>query len=146
MTARRLLLASGSALLMAPLFQGSAVAAPEKEVISLTCGTTTHQIVVNGNGDFTPGRDFTSTWVFIPHAFGPFTGVIRNAAGEVQETFTEPAFVQGSGKQPQLPLPNLILPPLPSPPQVPIPVADAHPNWPHAGKLGVWAKLAAALS
>lgn len=101
MTARRLLLASGSALLMAPLFQGSAVAAPEKEVISLTCGTTTHQIVVNGNGDFTPGRDFTSTWVFIPHAFGPFTGVIRNAAGEVQETFTEPAFVQGSGKQPR---------------------------------------------
>lgn len=69
------------------------------DTFDLTCGSTTYHVVVNGNGEWTPAHDLRSNKVFIPHAFGTFYGVIRNPAGEVVDSFSEPGSVQGSGKQ-----------------------------------------------
>lgn len=89
------------AALAVPLSWGApALADPHGEVIALTCGSTTYQVVVSGNGEFTPAHDLNSTKVFVPHAFGPFTGTIRDASGAVVDSFTDPAVTQGSGKQP----------------------------------------------
>lgn len=76
-------------------------AAPERETFALVCGGTTYTVVVNGQGEFTPARDIASTKVFVPHVFGPFTGVLRDASGAVVEQFTDPGATQGSGKQPR---------------------------------------------
>jgi hypothetical protein len=88
--------------MVVPLSWGAPVLADPRhgEQISLTCGGTTYSVVVNGNGEFTPAHDLASTRVFVPHAFGPFTGTIYDASGAVVATFTEPGSVQGSGHQP----------------------------------------------
>jgi hypothetical protein len=65
----------------------------------LTCGGTTYQVVVTGNGTWTPAHDTQSNLVFIPHAFTAFYGEVRDAAGTVVDTFTDPPQTQGSGKQ-----------------------------------------------
>jgi hypothetical protein len=45
-------------------------AAQEKETVPLDCGSDgTYMVTVNGNGDFTPGRDTASTTVVVPIAF-----------------------------------------------------------------------------
>ena len=54
-----------------------------------------YQVVVNGNGEFTPAHDLGSNRVFIPVAFGPFTGVITDAEGNVIDSFTEPGTSKG---------------------------------------------------
>jgi len=90
----------GLALAVPASFGSSAVADPQNgELIPLTCGSTTYQVVTNGNGDYTPAHDVSSNRVFVPHAFGVFHGVLRDASGAVVESFDEPASTQGSGKQ-----------------------------------------------
>lgn len=77
-----------------------ALADPSGDVFTLVCNGQTYQVTTSaGNGDFTPAHDLASNRVFIPHAFGPFTGTIRNASGTVVDSFTDPAQTQGSGKQ-----------------------------------------------
>jgi hypothetical protein len=78
----------------------SAYADPSRgDVIPLTCGATTYQVVVNGNGQWTPAHDTHSNLVFIPHAFTAFHGEVRDPSGALVDTFDEPASTQGSGKQ-----------------------------------------------
>lgn len=91
---------TGTALAVPLSWGAPALADPHGELISLTCGGTTYQVSVAGNGDYTPAHDLASTKVFIPHAFGEFTGTVRDASGTVVGTETDPATVQGSGKQP----------------------------------------------
>jgi hypothetical protein len=80
---------------------GSAAHADPKHgmTLPLVCGGHTYLVAVNGNGQFSPAHDTASTLVFVPHYFGPFTSVIRNAQGVVVDTSTDPAVTQGSGKQ-----------------------------------------------
>lgn len=79
---------------------GSAFADPKSgELIPLTCGGTTYQVAVNGNGEFTPAHDTSSNRVFIPHAFGPITGSLYDTNNVLVDSFNEPASTQGSGKQ-----------------------------------------------
>ena len=86
-------------LLAVPVLGAQPAQAKPGEVITLVCGGTTYQAGVNGNGDWSSARVIGSTKVFVPHAFGPFTGTIRDASGNVIDSQTDPAMVQGSGKQ-----------------------------------------------
>ena len=95
----RLLLAVGAGALLAPALQGTAGAAPQKEVLTLVCGGTSYEVQVQGRGDFTPAHDLHSTTVFVPHAFGAFSATITDATGAQVDAFTDPPVVQGSGKQ-----------------------------------------------
>ena len=71
------------------------------EPFSLTCGQTTYSVVVNGNGEWTPAQDTGSNRVFVPHQFGTFHGEVRDAQGNLVDSFDEPGSVQGKGKQPR---------------------------------------------
>lgn len=69
---------------------GPATAAPpEQEVISAVCDNgQTFDVVVNGNGSFTPGRIVGSTGVLVPIAFSDFGSRAVTPDGEVfEETF-----------------------------------------------------------
>lgn len=88
---------SASAL---PFLAGPVSAAPEQETIPLTCADgQSFDVVVNGNGEFTPARDLDTTRVLVPHAFGPFHGEVRDAQGVLVDSFDEDGVVKGSGKQ-----------------------------------------------
>jgi len=90
----------GLALAVPTSFGSSAVADPKRgDVIPLTCGSTTYQVVTHGNGDYTPAHDLHSNLMFIPHAFGVFHGEIHDATGALVDSMDEPASAQGSGKQ-----------------------------------------------
>lgn len=78
------------------------VNAPESELVPLVCTDgTTYTVVVNGNGDFTPGHDADSTAMLIPTGFGPFHGVITDEDGNVVDEFTDPAVSKGSSTKPR---------------------------------------------
>ncbi len=83
------------------LVAGSAAAAPAKgDHFSLTCGSTTYQVVAMGNGEFTPAHDLDGHLVFVPHAFQGFTGIVYDTEGNLVDTFTDNTVTtQGSGKQ-----------------------------------------------
>lgn len=93
---RTLSILTAGALALPVLAATPAVAAPEQEVVPVTCDGTTYEVVVNGNGEFTPGRDTASGRVLVPVAFGTFTGVVRDETGTVQDTFSEPGGRKGS--------------------------------------------------
>lgn len=84
-----------AATLAAALFTGGAASAaaapPEQEVIPLVCDNgESFDIVVNGNGNWTPGRVVGSTRVLIPVAFGDFSFRAELPDGQViEETFPE---------------------------------------------------------
>jgi hypothetical protein len=80
---------------------GSATADPRTEdgAFPLTCNGVTYQVVTAGNGEWTPAHDANSNLVFIPHSFGVFHGEVRDADGNLVDSFDEPAATQGSGKQ-----------------------------------------------
>lgn len=82
-------------LALGVLAAAPAAAAPSAEVVPLTCDGTTYDVVVRGNGTFTPGHDAATGRVFVPVEFGSFTGVVRDADGVVQESFTEAAERKG---------------------------------------------------
>ena len=71
-------------------------ASAQQEIIPLTCGGTTYQVSVNGNGDWTPARDTNSTLVFHPTAFGEFTGTFTPADGSEPSTETDPPFARST--------------------------------------------------
>lgn len=81
---------------------GDPANAPNSVLVPLVCtGGATYSVVVNGNGNFTPAHDTASNSMLIPTAFGPFTGVLRDAAGTVIESFTDPAVSKGSSTKPR---------------------------------------------
>ncbi|MCE0488142.1 hypothetical protein [Ornithinimicrobium sediminis] len=71
---------------------GAATAAPpEPEIIPLVCDNGhSYDIVVNGNGNWTPGRIVGSTNVLVPIAFGDFGFRAVTPDGDVyEETFPD---------------------------------------------------------
>jgi hypothetical protein len=59
------------------------------EMVELNCEGEIFQVVVAGNGLWTPAHDLGSTLVGVPLAFGEFTGTFTPTDGE-PETFTDP--------------------------------------------------------
>ncbi len=57
-------------------------------VIPVTCGTATYMIVINGQGQFTPGHIIGTTGNLIPQAF-VFNITISDAQGNVIDSDTE---------------------------------------------------------
>lgn len=79
--------------------------APNAEFIDLVCDNgQTYPIVVNGNGEWTPGHAPNGV-MLIPTAFPSFTGVFTDAEGN-EFPIDDPPVVKGSGKagmnQPQV--------------------------------------------
>ena len=75
----------------------ASAAPPEREAIPLVCDNgETYEVVVNGNGAFTPGRLLGSTGVLVPTAFGDTTFVAVLPDGTRLEE-TEPGFEKGGG-------------------------------------------------
>ena len=94
----RIKIAGGLAVgLAATLVPSQAGADPKAgETFALVCDNgTTYQATSNGNGEFTPAHDLGGTGVFVPVSFGTFSGTIRNAQGQVVDSFTEPGTSKG---------------------------------------------------
>ncbi|MFZ5869607.1 MAG: hypothetical protein ACOYXW_03610 [Actinomycetota bacterium] len=72
-------------------------APPEREVIPLVCDNgETLDVVVNGMGEFTPGRVVGSNQVLVPISFGDFTfTAVPPGGGPVTDTF--PGSSKGGG-------------------------------------------------
>jgi hypothetical protein len=62
-------------------------------MVTLTCDGQDYDIVVAGNGAWTPAHDLNSTLVGVPIAFGEFHGVFTPTGG-TPESFTDPAFAK----------------------------------------------------
>jgi len=100
---RRLASALAITALSAALAGGTALAAPVEapnaETIALDCGEAgTVDVVTNGNGEWTPGHLLDGNGVLVPLSFGEFTGVVRDAEGNVIDEFTEPATSKGRAR------------------------------------------------
>lgn len=89
------------ALGMATALAGATAGAdPKTPTIPVVCDNgQSYEVVVNGNGQFTPAHDTSSTAVFIPVSFGTFTGSIRNTQGQVVDIFTEPGSEKGQASK-----------------------------------------------
>jgi len=69
---------------------GAAGADPKGGVTHLTCEDgTSYEVVVAGNGNWTPAHDSNSNTIFVPTWFGDFHGTVRDADGNVVEDFVE---------------------------------------------------------
>ena len=73
------------------------IRAPTSSVFTINCGTSgTYNVVVNGNGSFTPAHDLNSNKVLIPVAFGPFSFTVTDRSGTVVDSGIEPGSSKGS--------------------------------------------------
>jgi hypothetical protein len=63
--------------------------------ITITCGNTVYNGVVNGNGDWSPAHDLNSNSILIPVSFGPETDVFTDPTGAMSTTIS-PAKSKGS--------------------------------------------------
>jgi hypothetical protein len=91
--------AAVSAALAAGAAAAAPVNAPNAQTVALDCGEAgTFQVVVNGDGAWSPGHDLSSNAILIPVSFGETTGTVRDAAGNVVDEFTDPAMTKGQGK------------------------------------------------
>lgn len=102
-TVRRLASLLAIAVLAAALATAVAVAAPvnapNAEIVTLDCGDAgTFDVVVNGNGEWTPGHLLDGNGVVVPVAFGESTFVARDAEGNVVDEGSEPATSKGNAK------------------------------------------------
>lgn len=99
---RRSIILSSLALgALSAVVAGPAGADPKSdETIPVECDNgQSYEVVVNGNGHFTPAHIVGDLGTFVPVAFGEFTGTVTSSTGEVLATFTEPAVAKGqSGK------------------------------------------------
>ena len=78
------------------LGSGTAGADPKTPAIPVVCDNgQTYDVAVNGAGQFTPAHDIDSNTILVPVSFGPFTGTVRNAQGQVVDTFTDPPSEKG---------------------------------------------------
>jgi hypothetical protein len=89
--------------LAAALTSGAALAvpanAPSATVVTLDCGSAgTFDVVVNGNGQWTPGHLLSGNGVVVPLSFSEQTITVRDAEGNVVDEFTEPAATKGSAR------------------------------------------------
>ena len=75
---------------------GVAAADPPGETISVACDNgTTYQVVVAGNGLFTPAHDVASNSNLVPTAFGEITLTVTDPEGNVTSE-TSPPVSKGS--------------------------------------------------
>jgi hypothetical protein len=79
--------------------------APRSTPVTVTCGSTTYQAVVNGNGAWSPGHDLNSNSVLIPVALGVETDVFTDPSGTVFTSTTTPR-AKGSSSPNGAPLLN----------------------------------------
>jgi hypothetical protein len=69
---------------------GAAGADPKGGVTHLTCDDGgSYEVVVAGNGNWTPAHDTNSNTIFVPTWFGDFHGTVRDADGNVVDDFVE---------------------------------------------------------
>lgn len=87
-----------AAALMAGGVGPATAAPPEPEIIPLVCDNgASFDVVVNGNGSFTPGRVVGSTGVLIPIAFSDFGFRAVTPDGEVIEGTFPDEDLKGGG-------------------------------------------------
>lgn len=73
-------------------------APPERQIFTLVCDNgQTFDVVVNGNGQFTPGRIVGSTGVLVPVSFGDFFFRAESPAGEELAEGSFPGSAKGGG-------------------------------------------------
>jgi hypothetical protein len=77
--------------------------APRSAPVTITCGNTTYDAVVNGNGVWSPAHDLNSNSTIIPVAFGVATNVFTDPGGTIH-TSTDPATAKGSSAPEGAPL------------------------------------------
>jgi hypothetical protein len=63
-------------------------------IVDVDCGQDAFQVVVAGNGAWTPAHVVDSNDVFLPSAFGPFTGTFTPAGGGDPVPVDDPAFAK----------------------------------------------------
>ncbi|MEI8406370.1 MULTISPECIES: hypothetical protein [unclassified Kribbella] len=66
------------------------------EVLLVCDNGESYELILNGNGEFAVGHDSASDSIIVPTAFGPFHGVLTDAAGNVVDEFTDPAVAKGN--------------------------------------------------
>lgn len=102
--ANRVARAVGGAAVLAGVLGGGIVAASADPTrgfpVSLSCDDgNSYDLVVSGNGEFTPGHDVDSNSILVPTGFGEFHGVLRDDEGNIVDEFVDPAVSKGqSGK------------------------------------------------
>jgi len=97
MRARSALAATGLAMAAALSSAGAASADPQGDAIPVACDNgVTYEVVVKGNGAFTPGHDLASTTVLVPTSFGEFHGTVTDSEGNVIDEFVDPPMTKGS--------------------------------------------------
>jgi hypothetical protein len=80
---------------------GVAGADPKGEAFPITCDNgVTYQVVVAGNGQFTPAHDVASNSILVPTAFGEQTITLTDPDGNVT-TETIPPVSKGSSSHPR---------------------------------------------
>jgi hypothetical protein len=99
---RRLAITVAITALAAALAAGAAPAAPTNApnatVVTLECGSAgTFDVVVNGNGQWTPGHLLSGNGVVVPLSFGEQSITVRDAEGNVVDEATQPAMSKGHG-------------------------------------------------
>jgi len=73
--------------------------APNATVVALDCGSAgAFDVVVNGNGEWTPGHLLSGNGVVVPLSFGEQTITVRDAEGNIVDQFTEPATAKGRAR------------------------------------------------
>jgi hypothetical protein len=86
-----------AAALAAGVATGAPVNAPNIAAITLSCPSSSMSGVVTlVRGEWTPAHATDSNRVFIPIAFGEFTGVATDVDGNVLFTVDEPPLAKGS--------------------------------------------------
>ncbi len=86
MTHKRWLAPAAAAILVAGAGPAAAdPSGPDAETVRVTCGNGlgTQEVILNGNGDFSPGHVTSSTQVGIPYEFH-FTGTFTPTGGAPQ--------------------------------------------------------------
>ncbi|MFI7060646.1 hypothetical protein ACIBL3_06665 [Kribbella sp. NPDC050124] len=82
---------------MAGIANADPIGSSRTLLVELHCDNgSTYDVVVAGNGLFTPAHDLASSSILVPTSFGEFHGVITDAEGNVVEEFTDPAVFKGS--------------------------------------------------
>jgi hypothetical protein len=100
---RRLASALAIAAFAAVCTAGAAPAAPTNApnatIVSLDCGPAgAFDVVVNGNGEWTPGHLLSGNGVVVPLSFGEQTITVRDPEGNVVDEATEPATAKGRAR------------------------------------------------
>ena len=90
--------AVAAAGLLAAGATSAGAAPPERDVVSLECDNgRSYEVVVNGNGSFTPGRIVGQTGVIVPVEFGAFEFEAVLPDGSTVGDFLEEGESKGGG-------------------------------------------------